>query len=173
VNAKVLGAGLAVAVPLFGVLFANLGRDPHTVDSPLVGRAAPTFSLVPVGGGAPVSLPSGRPVVLNFWASWCGPCYEEHAALVAAARELGPRVQFLGIVYEDEEARIQGFLQRQGQAYPSLMDPDAKTAIAYGAFGVPETFFIDAKGTITAKHVGPLDPRKIAANLRQAGLGQP
>src|SRR5207249_11155135 len=107
-NPWVLGAGLAVVVPLLAVLVLNLGRDPHSIRSPLVGRPAPAFSLAPVGGGAPLSLESlrGRPAVINFWATWCVPCFEEHAALTAAARTQRD-VQFVGIVYEDEEARTQ------------------------------------------------------------------
>jgi cytochrome c biogenesis protein CcmG/thiol:disulfide interchange protein DsbE len=171
-NLKVLAAGLVVAASLLGVLVANLGRDPHVVDSPLVGRPAPSFSLAPVGGGAPLTLPAGRPVVLNFWASWCMPCFEEHPVLVRAARDLGSDVQFLGVVYEDEEQRIHDFLGRQGSSYPSLLDPDARTAIAYGVFGVPETFFIDRQGKIVAKHVGPLDDETLLKDLRLAGLGR-
>ena len=171
-NFKVLAAGLAVAASLLGVLAANLGRDPHVVESPLVGRPAPPFSLVPVGGGAPLTVPAGRPVVLNFWASWCMPCFEEHPVLVRAASDLGSEVQFLGVVYEDEEKRIGDYLRRQGTAYPNLLDPDAKTAIAYGVFGVPESFFIDRQGKIVAKHVGPLDPETLMRNLRLAGLGR-
>lgn len=171
-NLKVLAAGLGAAGALLGVLAANLGRDPHVVESPLVGRTAPAFSLTPVGGGAPLALAAGRPVVLNFWASWCMPCFEEHPVLVGAARDLGADVQFLGIVYEDEEPRIVDFLKRQGSSYPSLRDPDSKTAIAYGVFGVPESFFIDRQGRIVAKHVGPLDTETLTRNLRLAGAGQ-
>ena len=150
---------------------ANLGRDPHSVRSPLVGQPAPPFKLVPVGGGAPVTLESlrGKPVVMNFWATWCVPCFQEHPALVASARFL-PDVQFLGIVYEDEEARTGEFLRQEGSAYPSLMDKDGRTAIAYGVFGVPETFFIDRNGRIVEKHVGPLD-RGTIVSLVQAARG--
>jgi len=170
-NRKVLAAGLLVAVPLLAVLILNLGRDPHSVPSPLVGHAAPPFSLTPVGGGPPVSLGSlrGRPAVINFWATWCVPCAQEHPALTRAARSLGSQVQLLGIVYEDEEARIQSFLDQRGGAYPSLMDPAGKTAIAYGVFGVPETYFIDREGTIVSKFVGPLSPDVLAAELKKAG----
>ena len=159
-------------LPLLAVLIANLGRDPHSIRSPLVGRPAPAFSLAPVGGGAPVRLESfrGKPLVINFWATWCVPCFEEHAALTAAARGLRD-VQFLGVIYEDDEARTQVFLKERGSAYPSLMDPDGRTAIEYGVFGVPETFFIDAQGKIVEKHVGPLQRSTIADLVAQSRGG--
>ncbi|MFI5184139.1 MAG: TlpA family protein disulfide reductase, partial [Vicinamibacteria bacterium] len=151
-NRNVLGAGLAVSIPLIVVLFANLGRDPHAVESPLIGHPAPPFSLSPVDGGPPVSLASlkGRPVVLNFWATWCIPCVEEHQALANAALRQGDGAQFLGVVYEDEAPPVRRFLEERGKAYPSVLDADGKAAIAYGVYGVPETYFIDAQGTIVA-----------------------
>ncbi len=108
--------GLGVVAPLVAVLVMNLGRDPHVIGSPLVGRAAPDFALQPMGGGAPVTLASlrGQPVVLNFWATWCVPCFEEHPVLVGAARRLGEKVRFIGVIYEDSEEGVKSFLARQG-----------------------------------------------------------
>jgi cytochrome c biogenesis protein CcmG/thiol:disulfide interchange protein DsbE len=174
-NRAVLGLGAVVVLPLLAILVLNLGRDPHTVRSPLIGRPAPAFSLTPVGGGPAVTLESlkGRPVVLNFWATWCVPCYQEHAALVGAARAFGAEVQFLGIVYEDDEARVKAFLAQRGASYPSLMDAEGKAAIAYGVFGVPETYFVDPAGRITDKYVGPLDPPTIDALVGRARASGP
>ena len=171
-NPRVLVAGLAVVAPLVAVLVMNLGRDPHVIGSPLVGRIAPDFALQPMGGGAPVTLASlrGRPAVLNFRATWCVPCFEEHPVLVGAARRLGEKVRFVGVVYEDSEEGVRSFLARQGSSYPSLLDPGSRTAIAFGIFGVPETYFLDAEGRIAAKHVGPLDERTLALKLAQAGV---
>jgi cytochrome c biogenesis protein CcmG/thiol:disulfide interchange protein DsbE len=170
-NRRVLLAGLVVVLPLLAVLLTNLGRDPHLIRSPLVGRDAPRFALVPVGGGAPLSLESlrGKPVVVNFWATWCMPCLEEHAALVAGARRYSPAVQFLGIVYEDEEGKVASFLRQRGTAYPSLMDEGGRTAIAYGVGGVPETYFIDAAGKVVSKWNGPLTADALASLVQQAG----
>jgi cytochrome c biogenesis protein CcmG, thiol:disulfide interchange protein DsbE len=169
VNRKVLIAGFAIALPLIAILVMNLGRDPRSIRTPLVGRAAPPFSLVPVGGGTPIDLRNlrGRPVVVNFWATWCVPCFEEHAALAAAARTFSD-AQFLGVVYEDEESATQAFLAQHGSSYPSLMDADGRTAIAYGVAGVPETFFIDRNGIIVEKSVGPLQRATIASLLEKA-----
>jgi cytochrome c biogenesis protein CcmG/thiol:disulfide interchange protein DsbE len=168
-NTKVLAAGAIVVVPLLAILVLNLGRDPHTVRSPLIGRPAPPFSLVPVGGGSPLTLEGlrGQPAVINFWATWCEPCIAEHAALNSAARAF-PDVRFVGIVYEDEEPRTQEFLRQRPSGYPSLMDAGGQTAIAYGVFGVPETFFIDGSGRIVDKYVGPLDREAIAAFIARA-----
>jgi cytochrome c biogenesis protein CcmG/thiol:disulfide interchange protein DsbE len=168
-NRRVLLVGLLVVLPLLTILLLNLGRDPHAVRSPLVGRPAPPFTLTPVGGGAPVSLESlrGRPVVLNFWATWCAPCIQEHPALNGVAVERKD-VTFLGVVYQDEEERIREFQRRYGNAYPSLVDPDGKTSIAYGIAGVPETFFIDTRGTIVAKISLPLSADEIQEHLAQA-----
>src|SRR4029453_5968936 len=169
-NRRVLLLGLLVVLPLLGVLLVNLGRDPHAVRSPLVGRPAPPFALAPAGGGAPVTLASlrGRPVVLNFWATWCQPCFQEHPVLTRTAAEKGRDVTFLGVIYQDEEQRVVEFLQRQGAAYPSLLDPDSKAAIAYGVAGVPETYFIDKDGVIADKFVGPLSDETMAEMLRKA-----
>jgi cytochrome c biogenesis protein CcmG/thiol:disulfide interchange protein DsbE len=96
----------------------------------------------------------------------------EHAELVSAAREFGD-VQFFGIVYEDEEARAASFLEQRGSSYPSLLDLDGRTAIAFGVFGVPETFFIDSGGRLVDKVAGPLDRQTIAALVAKAKGGAP
>jgi cytochrome c biogenesis protein CcmG/thiol:disulfide interchange protein DsbE len=170
VNRKVLIAGACLVVPILAILVLNLGRDPHAVDSPLIGKPAPVFSLVPVGGGAPVSLADlrGKPVVINFWATWCVPCFEEHQVLSQTARAMAGSVHFLGVIYEDEESQVAGFLGKYGRAYPALMDAGSKTAIAYGVYGVPETYFIDPRGAIVDKFVGPLDAETLAQRIRMA-----
>src|SRR5262245_11330541 len=104
---------------------------------------------------------------MNFWASWCAPCYQEHPVLLDAARKRTDIV-FLGIVYEDEEDNVKAYLARQGSAFPSLMDAGSKTAIAYGVFGVPETFFITPDGVIADKFVGPLTPAALDSRVEKA-----
>jgi cytochrome c biogenesis protein CcmG/thiol:disulfide interchange protein DsbE len=164
----VLGVGFGATAVLVGILFNGLGKDPSAIESPLLGKPAPAFALRELGGTTPVSLHQfrGKPLVVNFWATWCGPCYEEHPVLVAGARS-EPRVQFAGVVFQDTEPKIRQFLAERGSAYPTLIDAGGKTAIAYGVGGVPETFFIDAGGVIVAKHSGPLTPDLLQSNLQK------
>ena len=169
-NRGVLVIGAILVVPLLAILVINIGRDPRRIATPMVGRAAPPFTLKEAGTGKTVSLQDlrGKPVVVNFWASWCPPCLEEHPALLQAARTLGADVHFVGVAYEDSEESILGYLRRQGAAYPTLLDPGSRTAIAYGVFGVPETFFLDAGGVVAAKFVGPLTAEALAAHIQKA-----
>jgi cytochrome c biogenesis protein CcmG/thiol:disulfide interchange protein DsbE len=99
------------------------------------------------------------------------PCYQEHPALNGAAQAMQGDVQFLGVVYEDDPSRVRAFLQERGNAYPSLLDEGGRTAIAYGVYGVPETYFLDGAGRIVEKYVGPLDPATIARLVAQAKAG--
>jgi cytochrome c biogenesis protein CcmG/thiol:disulfide interchange protein DsbE len=78
-----------------------------------------------------------------------------------------PNVQFLGVVFQDEEQKILGFLQQRGSSYPTVVDEAGKTAIAYGVGGVPETYFIDANGVIAAKYAGPMSTEILQDNLRK------
>jgi cytochrome c biogenesis protein CcmG/thiol:disulfide interchange protein DsbE len=148
----------------------SFGRDPHEIRTPMVGRPAPSFSLPDVATHEAVSLASfrGRPVVINFWATWCVPCVQEHATLVSTARSLGSEVQFIGVVYEDSQGQVRDFLDQRGHAYPAVLDEDGRTAIAYGVYGVPETFFVNRSGAIAAKYTGALTASILTQNLRMA-----
>ena len=168
-NRTVLLVGVIIAAVLLGVLFLGLGKNPNEIRSPLIGRPAPAFALREVGTGRTVDLSQlkGTPVILNFWATWCGPCWEEHPVLVANARTL-PNVRFLGVVFQDSEEKILSFLRQRGSSYPTVVDDQGKTAIAYGVGGVPESFFLDANGVIVAKYSGPMTSDILQENLRKA-----
>jgi len=165
VNTKVLVLGL-VPVALLVTLFAvSFGNNPREVPSVLEGTPAPSFKLTTLQGEE-VSLEAlrGRPVVLNFWSTWCGPCKYEHPHLQAAARSY-PGATFLGVVYSDTPDKAARYLQRAGTTYQHLVDPDGRAAIDYGVAGVPETFFIAPDGTIAYKAVGPVNQSMIATQL--------
>ena len=166
-------AGLGAAGVVLLILVAGLLRDPAVSASPLVGSPAPAFRLTSLDG-RDVSLEElrGRPVVLNFWASWCVPCREEAPLLDAVAREFGPRgLVVLGVLFSDEPDAARTFAARYGLSYASVIDPDGRTAVDFGVFGIPETFFIDASGTIRSLQIGPVLESDLRARI--AGLLAP
>jgi cytochrome c biogenesis protein CcmG/thiol:disulfide interchange protein DsbE len=158
-----LAAGILVLV-----LFKAFGNDPRAVPFMLKGKPAPAFSMRDLNSGQTVSLEQlrGKPVVMNFWASWCGPCIQEHPVLEWGGRTLGQQAHFVGVVFEDTEENARRYLSRNGSSFPQLMDERGQVAVEYGASGVPETYFIDRAGLIVDKHVGPIDPQTLAQRVQ-------
>ena len=164
----------AVTAVLLFVLAKGFGRDPHEVPFQMRGKPAPDFTLKRLDTGAPVTLADlkGKPLVLNFWASWCMPCKAEHPVVAWGAKRFGQDVQFYGVVFEDTEENARGFAGNPDPNFPQLYDDHSRMAVDYGVTGVPETYFIDAQGIIRDKVAAPVDPRLLAekiAALRQPG----
>lgn len=159
---------VAAAAALTGVLGVGLGRDPSVVNSVLLSRPAPPLVGRTLDGAA-LNLGSyrGRLVLVNVWASWCAACRAEHPVLAAAQRDLGPRgLQVVGIDMSDKPADARRFLAELGGAsWPSVVDPDARIAISWGTFAVPETYVVDARGTIVEKAVGAVTTNWIATRV--------
>jgi len=130
------------------------------------GTPAPDFEAPLLGGGGSLALSDlkGTPVVLNFWASWCGPCKQEAPILAAAEKKWRDQgVVFLGVDAQDNEADALAFDERYGIEYRSVVDPQGRIVVQYGVLGFPESFFIDADGVIRAKYVGPIDEASLEA----------
>ena len=156
-----------LVLPLGWLLFQGLGRDPREIASPLIDRQAPDFALAAMDGRE-VSLSDyrGQPVLVNFWASWCFECIEEHRVLMEAQDRYGDDFIILGILYQDTVEDARRFLIRHGDGgWPSLIDSSGTVAIDYGVSGVPESFFIDAGGTVRHKQWGAVTAETIESEL--------
>jgi cytochrome c biogenesis protein CcmG/thiol:disulfide interchange protein DsbE len=133
--------------------------DPRGVPSALLGKPAPDFALPPLEGAdrpalAAADLRGDRPVLVNFFASWCVPCVIEHPQLMRLARD---GVPVLGIAYKDKPADSLGFLRRHGNPFARLgVDQPGRVAIDWGLYGVPETYLVDKAGIIRWRWAGPL-----------------
>jgi cytochrome c biogenesis protein CcmG, thiol:disulfide interchange protein DsbE len=162
-----IGWSVAGVLPVVALLGLGMTLNPRELPSTMPGKPAPVFDLEvmemrgePAGpSSASLEAHRGEVVVLNFWASWCVACRSEHASLsrIASMYE-GKGVQFYGVLYNDSPPNAQRYIVQQGgQSYPTLLDPGTRTAIDYGLYGVPETFFIGPDGEIAYKHVGPVN----------------
>lgn len=162
----VVGATVVLAV----VLASRFGSDPGLVDSPLLGEPAPAFDLAALDGSDGVALSElrGDVVVVNFFASWCLECREEHDDLVATSESFADRdVTFVQIGYQEDPAESLAYLDEAGWSAATiyLADPGSRTAIAYGVFGIPETFFIDPDGTVVGKIIGEANALILGATI--------
>lgn len=162
--------GTAIGVALLVGLGFGLTRDARVLPAVSVGRPAPAFELEALDGRR-VALRDlrGRPLVINFWASWCTECRKEHPLLMAAHERFGDRIAFLGIVFQDSAGNVRDYLVEMGDvkngSYPNLKDPGARVAIDYGVYGVPETFFVDRRGVVRAKRIGRVTPEILETEL--------
>jgi cytochrome c biogenesis protein CcmG, thiol:disulfide interchange protein DsbE len=143
---------------------------------PLRARPAPELRLerLPTAAAPDATAPSatsdtldlaalrGKPVVLNFWASWCEPCRQEADVLERFAREYGPRgVAFVGVNVWDSPDKARAFLEQYGISYANGTDAAGSAAVDYGLTGLPETYFVDRDGQMVRKFIGPLNERTL------------
>lgn len=154
-----VAAGVAV-VAVVVLLASQLNTDPKLVRSPLVGKAAPDFALPAVDGGTVrASDFAGRPYVVNFWATWCVACRREHPYLMAFYNRWSPQgVGMVGVVFNDDAARVRKYRAEMGTPYKDVTDPGGRTALDFGVYGVPETFVVDADGIVVTKFIGQARP---------------
>jgi cytochrome c biogenesis protein CcmG/thiol:disulfide interchange protein DsbE len=173
-----------VALPV--VLFATVAAlfavslksgDPSRLPSALIGKPAPAYAFAPVPDLAAVASPvngfdqsnlaTGSVTIVNFWASWCAPCVEEHAQLTALKAR--PGVTVAGVNVKDDPANARHFLSRYGNPFAMLgADRNGRGSIEWGVYGTPETFIVDGQGRIAYKHVGPIAPDDIEKKILPA-----
>ena len=154
-------------------MFALQSGDPSKLPSALIGKPVPQFELPALAGldGIPgfnsSDLSNGGVKIVNFWASWCGPCREEHPMLEALKRD-GDAKMF-GINYKDPAPGGKRFLNKYGNPFEVVgVDATGRVAIDWGVYGMPETFVVDARARIVYKHVGPTTAKDLVEKIRPA-----
>lgn len=156
---------LVAFVALAALFYFRLGHDASTVPSALIGKKVPQFALPALdGSGMPgfgtEDLRQGKVTIVNVFASWCGPCREEHPQLMALAaneslKKKGLRI--FGLNYKDKPANANTFIKSLGNPYARVgVDSGGRAAIDWGVYGVPETFIVKGDGTIAYKFIGPI-----------------
>jgi cytochrome c biogenesis protein CcmG/thiol:disulfide interchange protein DsbE len=142
-------------------LYVGLSLDPHEVPSPLVGKAAPAFTLPQLHEPSKQFSPQemkGKVWLLNVWASWCTACESEHAVLLDISRQ--NLVPIYGMDYKDKREDGEAWLRERGNPYTLVVsDAEGRVGIDYGVYGVPETYVIDKQGVIQHKQIGPVTPQ--------------
>ena len=120
-----------------------------------IGKQAPDFTIV--DGQKTVSLSQfrGKTVVLNFWATWCGPCVQEVPSIMALQKQMGDKIVILAVSTDVDEDAYKNFTEKRMAGLLTVRDGDRKSSSLYGTFAYPETFVIDRDGVIRRKFIGP------------------
>lgn len=176
-----VGVVLLVGALLAVVLVASGGDDADRATSggggttfvgagpATVGEAAPDFALPGLDGGR-IALAdyAGKPVMVNFWASWCHPCRKEFPLFEAAQAKYAKQgLEIVGVTYDDIASDSRAFVADQGAQWDFARDPGGRLADAYGVHGIPQTFFVDADGTIVSRLYGITSADKLDAEIRK------
>ena len=146
------------AIALYSTLSGN--RDPAQLPSVLVGKPAPQTTLTRLwqpghntANSVTLTEFRGKPLLVNYFASWCAPCRTEAPALEMISKDIA----IFGIAYKDRSEDTAEFLRQFGNPFQAIgMDIDGRTGIRWGVYGVPETYLLDADGIVLLRHAGPL-----------------
>jgi cytochrome c biogenesis protein CcmG/thiol:disulfide interchange protein DsbE len=173
---RLVPVGIFVAVAAVLAYGLTMG-DPSRLPSTLIGKTVPASEFpavvdleadgTPVPGFTNTDLAKGKPTIVNFWASWCAQCVDEHPLIERLALETG--VDVYGVNYKDTNDAARRYLGRYGNPYSAVgTDAAGRNAINWGVYGMPETFIIDGNGMIVFKQVGPISEDAIKSKLMPA-----
>ncbi len=168
-NLLFLGTGLAIGLVLgMAVLISTPSRSAaEKVSPPTTGKPMADFELVDIYGKTHrLSDFRGKPVVLNFWATWCPPCNEEMPVFEAYHQRLNGDVVFIGVNYMEDTATVKNFVDENQITFQVYLDPTGKASEKYYVQAYPTTFFIDEKGILRSQRIGVLTPRMLEQYLQ-------
>ena len=155
--------GLLILAPAVAFLIVlGIGTYKRT-DVPVAGDKVPNFTAPLLVGEGELTLRDleGKPVVLNFWASWCAPCEDEAPLFKEAYDRFGDRITFLGVDIRDARSDALEFVEEHDLEFASVRDEGMRVYADYGLTGQPETFFIDADGILVEHVAGPVDEESL------------
>ena len=162
-SARALGAFLALALVLVTALAGCSSDD----GGKAAGKPLPDVALTDLATGRDASWPaSGTPTVVNFWASWCGPCRKEMPAFQQVADRLGKKVTIIGVTDETDHDASRKAARTSGASYPLLVDDDQELLIDLGLASLPATVFVDADGKVVGRHTGALTESELLAQIK-------
>ena len=173
--ARLIAGALGLVIAVFvGVLATREPAEVRLADSPLLGRAAPAFvgtSVLDDTTEVRSADLRGKWVVLNFFASWCTPCKQEHPEIARFAARHRDDAQVVGVIWSDSADNTRAFFDRYGGDWPVIRDPGVKIGLDYGVRGPPESYVIDPAGRVVAKYTGPLTAESLE-DLLDGGDGR-
>lgn len=145
--------------------------EPTISIAPLKGYRVPPFSLPSFPDNKPISLADyqGKPLLINFWASWCPPCQAETPDLVKAYAKYGDKVQFIGVdlISQDTLPNVTAFLQKYGIKYPIALDTKGAVSEQYQVMGIPTSIFVNRQGIIVERYDGGITPQILEGTLQR------
>ncbi len=169
----VAGAALVGGMAIAGRAAEGQGSETALKREPVVGALAPGFTLINLEGEQ-VSLDDfhGRPVLINLWATWCGPCRIEMPAIQSRFEKYqDDGFAVLAVNFDEQQAVVQSFRDEFGLTFQILLDPGAKVQNLYRNRSYPSSFFIDRAGVIQVQHIGVMTEGQLDENLKKIGLG--